>query len=211
MFSEKYQSLSDSEKEKFTRLINLLLNKTFLTREIYENKSKIGKSNLDYRYIERYFDLFEDFLLMAGYRLEKDDTFGVIHIYNIYELNKAHMDKFTTLMLFTLRLIYEEEKQKNASSISVFCSLSDVIVKMMELKLVTKKPTIKDSVEAIRYIAKFNVISKLDGAYEDFTASIAILPTILWVVSNEKINAIHSMIFAEDKENEVSEIDFEIN
>ena len=57
MWLDEYNELNNGERERFARLVNYLLNKTYLTREIYEGKQVIGKINADYRYMERNFEL----------------------------------------------------------------------------------------------------------------------------------------------------------
>lgn len=40
MWSEQWEKLSEKDKEEFTRVINLLLNKTFILRDEYDSKAK---------------------------------------------------------------------------------------------------------------------------------------------------------------------------
>ena len=200
MWLENYNNLTNAEKERFAKLVNYLLNKTFVTREIFETKDKIGKINADYRFIEKYYDLFEGYLKVINYVLKTDEIIGVIYLENDYGYNKLRLDKLTTLILFTLRVIYDEEKEKNATSGVVYISTASLIYKLLELKIVTKKPTMKDMLESIRLLINQNVLTKIEGNIEDSACQLAILPTILLVVSNEKIDAIYSMVFQEEKE-----------
>ena len=200
MWLEDYNNLTNAEKERFSKLTNYLLNKTFVTREIFETKDKLGKINADYRFIEKYYDLFEGYLNVINYTLKTDEVIGVIYLENEYGYNKLRLDKLTTLVLFTLRTIYDEEKEKNATSSVVYISTASLIYKLLELKIISKKPTMKDMVESIRLLITQNVLTKIDGNIEDSACQLAILPTILLVVSNEKIDAIYSMVFQEEKE-----------
>jgi hypothetical protein len=72
---------------------------------------------------------------------------------------------------------------------------------MLELKIVDKKPTMKDMTSSLRLLVNQNILAKLEGDIEKSTCLFGILPTIMQVVSNEKIDAIYSMVFA-DEENE---------
>ena len=45
MWLDKYNTLTNSERERFAKLLNYLLNKTFVTREIFESKDRLGKIN----------------------------------------------------------------------------------------------------------------------------------------------------------------------
>lgn len=200
MWLDTYNNLTNAEKERFAKLVNYLLNKTFVTREIFESRDKIGKINADYRFIEKYYDLFEGYLKVINYILRTDEALGVIYLENDYGYNKLRLDKLTTLVLFTLRTIYDEEKEKNATSSVVYISTASLIYKLLELKIVSKKPTMKDMLESIRLLIAQNILTRIEGNLEDSSCQLAILPTILLIVSNEKIDAIYSMVFQDEKE-----------
>ena len=200
MWLDNFNNLTNAERERFAKLVNYLLNKTFVTREIFETKDKIGKINADYRFIEKYYDLFDGYLKVIGYKINTDEAVGVIYLENDYGFNKLRLDKLTTLILFTLRTIYDEEKEKNATSSVVYITTASLIYKLLELKIVAKKPTMKDVVDSIRLLVNQNILTKIEGSIEESSCQLAIMPTILLVVSNEKIDAIYSMIFQEEKE-----------
>ena len=131
-----------------------------------------------------------------------DEDLGVAFISNDYGYNKMRLDKLTTLILFTLRTIYDEEKERNASKSIVYVSTASIVYKLLELKIVTKKPTIKDVTDSIRLLVNQNILTKIEGSLDDSSCQLAILPTILLAVSNEKIDAIYSMVFQNEKEDE---------
>lgn len=210
MWYNDYLNLNNAEKERFRKVVNYLLNKTYLLREIYEQRDRVGKINADYRYMERNYELISSYLELTGYRVEKDDANGIISITSIYEYNQSRIDKFTTLMLLTLRGIYDDEKEKNSSKVAVFYKVSDVVLKMLDDKLLLKRPTIKETSDALRILARHNIISRLDGSFDDpSSCSITIYPTITKLVSNEKLTAIYNALFKE-VENE-DDVDFETN
>ncbi|MEA4821415.1 MAG: hypothetical protein VB122_04180, partial [Erysipelotrichales bacterium] len=95
-----------------------------------------------------------------------------------------------------------EEKEKAPSSNAIFVKSSDIIIKMIDNKLLTKKPTIKDMTDVLRLLIRHNVIAKFDGNIEDSNVILTIYPTILKVVSNEKITAIYDNMFKKDDDND---------
>ena len=200
MWLDEYNELNNGERERFAKLVNYLLNKTYLTREIYEGKQVIGKINADYRFIERYITLFEGYLNVINYRLTIDEELGIVYISNDYGYNKMRLDKLTTLLLFTIRTVYDEEREKNASKGIVYITTASLVYKLLELKIVTKKPTMKDITDCIRLLVNQNILTKIEGSIDESTCQLAILPTILLAVSNEKIDAIYSMVFQNEKE-----------
>ena len=200
MWLDTYNTLTNSERERFAKLLNYLLNKTYVTREIFESKDRLGKINADYRFIEKYYDMFEGYLKVMNYKLSTDEVLGVIYLENDYGYNKLRLDKLTTLVLFTLRTVYDEEKERNATSSVVYTTTASIMYKLLELKIVTKRPTMKDIVDSIRLLVNQNILTKIEGSIDDSSCQLAILPTILLAVSNEKIDAIYSMVFQDEKE-----------
>lgn len=200
MWLDTYNTLTNGERERFAKLLNYLLNKTYVTREIFESKDRLGKINADYRFIEKYYDMFEGYLKVMNYKLSTDEVLGVIYLENDYGYNKLRLDKLTTLVLFTLRTVYDEEKERNATSSVVYTTTASIMYKLLELKIVTKRPTMKDIVDSIRLLVNQNILTKIEGSIDDSSCQLAILPTILLAVSNEKIDAIYSMVFQDEKE-----------
>jgi len=198
MWYNDYLNFNNSEKERFRKVVNYLLNKTHMLREIYEQRDRVGKINADYRFVERNFELIEKYLEFAGYRVEKDDANGIISIYSVYEYNQTRLDKFTTLLLLSIRGMYDDLKEQNSSKSSVFVKVSDIIVKMLDDKLLLKKPTVKETSDALRILSRHNVIAKFEGNLDDpNNCTITIYPTVLKVVSNEKLTSIYNTLFKE--------------
>ena len=195
MWLDTYNTLTNGERERFAKLLNYLLNKTYVTREIFESKDR-----LDYRFIEKYYDMFEGYLKVMNYKLNTDEVLGIIYLENDYGYNKLRLDKLTTLVLFTLRTVYDEEKERNATSSVVYTTTASIMYKLLELKIVTKRPTMKDIIDSIRLLVNQNILTKIEGSIDDSSCQLAILPTILLAVSNEKIDAIYSMVFQDEKE-----------
>ena len=62
MFDEKFANINSSDKSMFQEVINHLLVHSFIVRDIFDNKEKIIKINPYYRFVERHFDLINEYL-----------------------------------------------------------------------------------------------------------------------------------------------------
>ena len=116
MFENEFEKLTNGEQNEFARVVNTLLLKSFVVRDVFDSKEKTMRINPDYRFIERYFDLISDYLKYTGWMMEKDVLNGVIALYNTNEQNRLRMDRETSLLLFVLRLIYETEKNESSQT-----------------------------------------------------------------------------------------------
>ncbi len=129
MFEEAFEKLNLTEQEAFRRIVNWLLAHTYLLQGTYAFEDNMNRTNPDYLFVERNFELFQDYLEYAGFRLERDSNYGVIFLSSSYEFNRVKLDKATTLMLYVLRLIYEEEREKLSLSRDIFTTTGDLVHK----------------------------------------------------------------------------------
>lgn len=150
------------------------------------------KINPEYRFIERYYEIFEEYLKYSGWHLEKDVTNGVIAIYNEYEQNRLRIDRETSLILFTLRLIYETKKaESNAPGESLYMTTPELLKTMIEygITMQGKRLTGRLLGRSLRFMAAHNIICKVSGSYDEGNVTFYILPSITFAVDSQKIAA----------------------
>lgn len=207
MFIEKYNELTNLEKENLKRILSLILGKTFIVNRMYDRKQSTFKSNSDYRFIDRNIELFRSYLEIAGFRLVKDNNYEVIYIENEFGYNKKKLDKNTTIFLYGLRLKFDEDRESVKLNSDTIVTVSDIINKLIDVGAYTKKPSDIEIKTALSNLISFNIIQKVDGVLEKPDTKIIILPSILFVITNEKITALSQSINAleeniEEVENE---------
>jgi len=190
MWSEDFEKLSAYEKEEFRRISNYLLSHTYMVRYIYDASEQMTLPNSDYRMATRLYSLLFDYFAVTGWRLEKDDNYGMMSLINIFDNNRLRIDRFTTLFLYTCRLIYEEEREHSNNFHIIKTDTQTVVEKMRTLGLLEKgKSTQKERIEAQRTLAHYNIIQKMEkSAWSAEGNQILILPSILMIVSNQRIN-----------------------
>ncbi|MDR0730934.1 MAG: DUF4194 domain-containing protein [Treponema sp.] len=88
MLDELYGKLNSSEKEDFRRLTNYLLSHTYLVRHEYQPSQQMTLPNRDYQIVSRLFSIFQEYFELSGWRLEKDDHYGIISLSNTYAHNR---------------------------------------------------------------------------------------------------------------------------
>ena len=208
MFESEFEKLNMTEQEAFRRIVNWLLAHTYLLQGNYAFEDNMKRTNPDYLFVERNFELFQNYLEYYCFRLERDSNYGVIFLSSSYEFNRIKLDKATTLMLYVLRLIYEEEREKLSLSRDIFTTTGDLVHKMISLGVIRRKPanlTLRDS---LRTLNRFRIVEKVDGPWENADTRLLILPTILFIVTNERISNMYQLIDDEEEgEHEETEAD----
>ncbi len=193
-FQENFEKLNLTDQERFSQLTNYLLAHTFLLSKTYDFSTKTRPINEDYIFVERNLELFQDYLSFAGFRLTVDTNYGVMTLESDYDGTRVRFDKFTTIMLYSIRLIYEEEREKLTLNDAVFITTGDIVKKMIAIGVLTKKPADRLLRNSLRLLGQFNLVQKDSGPWERAETRYAILPSILFVVSNEQIKNIDRLV-----------------
>lgn len=194
MWLDEYQTLNEKEREQFTRIINLLFQKTFILRDELDHKNGNMYINRDYRFLERHFSLFRDYLRISGWEIQLDAHQGVAALYNRFGYNRRRIDKNTTHFLYVLRLIYEEQMENLSTRKEVLTNVGAVVEKMFHLGLLDKKPSDKALRDAFSFLRGINIIDRLEGGWTNPETRLVIYPSIIFLVTNDKINSLFEII-----------------
>ena len=194
MFEQDYNALYESEKEEFRRVANYILSKTFVVRDVYDKQAKKMVTSSEFLFMERYYDIFENYLGIAGWKLTKEPIEGIYWVENIYGQNKAKFDSFTTYILLALMITYEESAPITTLGNSVITTTYDVIQKMQILGLITKKPTKEQFRIAFRRLEQYNIILRLNTSQDVELWKIMILPSIHHIIDYDKLKELCEFI-----------------
>lgn len=197
MFEENFEKMTRSEQNQFQESLAYLLFHCYIVRRSFDKASQMNKVSPYYLFIERHFDVFSDYLSFAGIELNKDDENGVIFMASEDESsNKIRIDGVTTLLIFALRSYYEEKVKDNSNLVDVILDSTGLKILLKDLSLSTASRRISAlTIQAsLRTLASYNIISLARGTFNDSSYSFYILPTIRYVISNARLNAIHDTI-----------------
>ena len=191
MWIDDYEALNATEKTDFRRLVNLLLYRTYLLRNVYDDQKKMLDLNRDYRTAHRLFSILQGYFSLAGWDLYQDSSYGVIYLRNQFDSNHARFDAFTTKFLYVLRLIYEEQRGQVELYHDVRTDTNTVFQKMVAFGLVKSNQRVSSSIlEAERVLSRYQVLAKLDGAWNSDGNELLIYPTILFFLPNSEIDSL---------------------
>src|SRR5574344_554384 len=197
MFEEEFKKIPVGDQREFAHVINNLLLKGYVVRDVFDSKEKMMRTNSDYRFVERYFPLVESYLKFSGWTINKDVLLGVVSLSNDYEDNRIRLDRETSLILFTLRLIFETEKNESSQTGEAIYMTTPGLIKFMldhGISMPGKKLSGRQIARSIRYLVNHNILNKVSGSYDEGSVSFYILPSIVYALDNEKIVAMSNAI-----------------
>jgi len=202
LWLETYDKASSTDKAQLSRCINNLLARTFLLSESYDEATGLMKGNSDYRLVDRYFEWLHDYLAIAGWELLKDRNLGVIYIENNNNQNRLQLGSMATLILLTLRLLYDEEREKLTLRQAVQLTVADVVDRLLVFNTLKRKPSDKDLLESFRLLSRYNIVQKLAGEWTEANCQFLVLPSIALVLAGEVIGRIYQTLLAGEAEEE---------
>ncbi|MBQ8141952.1 MAG: DUF4194 domain-containing protein [Bacilli bacterium] len=204
MFTEEYEKLSRGDRTLFSEVVNDLLFQCYIVRRGYDRKSKMFRAEPNYLFIERYYSMIEEYLSYMDLQLTKNDEDGVIFVTSGADRNHVRFDPTTTLIVFALRSFYEGQLEKKPEESEVLMTSSQLnsLVSDMGLSSLSKRLSSSTISTALRVLDGFNVVCKANNSYGDPSYSFFIMPTIRYVISSEKLNALYSLLTEAPEEEE---------
>lgn len=180
---------SSSQKEKFSKAANNLLNHCFILK-------KKEDTRLDYIYIK---DNKEQFCLvfdLLGYDLRIDEDIGLISIFNRNGTGRLQFTKFESIMFLILRLLYLEKRNDlSTSGDNVTVTIQEIRDKYNVLKIKNKQKLEKNSEKLIIALFKrYNLIRNLTSDITQAETRIEIYPSIMIAIPNEGITHLYENV-----------------
>ena len=106
------------------------------------------------------------------------------------------MDLITSLMVYALRYVYENQRSEEALNQEVFFTSAELVQTMMNMHLIRqdKRPSFASLGASYRFLENHNIISRISGDFKERALQFYILPSILFVIDNEMIASIFEQI-----------------
>ena len=209
MFQEDYEKLTRGEQRQFEDAVNDLLYTCFIVRKSFDRASNGSKISPTYLFIERHYNLINDFVGFIGLDLVKDDQNGVIYLNSEEGRNRIRIDSVTTLLVYALRSYYEEKVSDNPSLTETYMDSTTLkmILRDKGLMKVNKRLSTNALALGLKTLASYNIIARAQHSFYDSSYSFYILPSIRYVISNSKMNALYDEVtkIAEGNESVASE------
>lgn len=198
---------TQKEIDHFKAVCNQLLSRTFVVRTtVRPDKTRVN--NPDYTFLSRHYEEVREYLSLLDWDLKKDDFNGYFYVLNTDEANRCNLGKKETAILLAIRMIYDENQERVGLEHDVICTVRDVLEKVVtDYAILPSKPNMDEIKRALTVLDNHCIIQRIDGKYNQTGCKFAILPTVLTVVSSEKLSATVSVLRKEENGDEEAEED----
>ncbi len=110
-FGNKLDALNSSEQALFTDTLRRLLAQSWIWRDDDEDHRA-------YNFLTRYEDLFRQYLSLGGWELHHAEALRLFHVRSAENANRRRLNKAFTLWLLVTRLIYQEQREQNRTTLT---------------------------------------------------------------------------------------------
>lgn len=187
-FAETYSQFSSSEQQQFSDAVRRLLSDGLIWRED-EHDRRI------YNFLVRRRELVAAYLAVAGWELRYDERIAVFQVVHRDGAHRLRLNRDTTIWLLLLRLIYAEQRERVAVSLTRYptISVADLYQRYTEFLpgQAVKKKTSLDA--ALRTLQPLKLIRAGGGGTlraSDGDKLIELLPTLEVIVPGSAISEI---------------------
>ncbi|MEE0686582.1 MAG: DUF4194 domain-containing protein [Lachnospiraceae bacterium] len=186
---------SVAQKEKFRIAANKLLNHCFLLKKREDTKK-------DYMFVKQNLEMFVTYFELLGYDLKLNEDQGVIGIANQFGTGRVDLNKYNSIILLILRLLYIEKRKELATYSEEVTVLMEEIREKFAMLKIKSKPNLDKSMEKdfVKEFKKYNIIQNLDTDVNLADTRIVIYPSIIMAVTVENVNDYYEMTMQKLKE-----------
>ena len=196
---------TQKELDQFKSVCNQLLSRTFIVKTLCR-ADKVRVNNPDYLVLANHYVEVREYLLLLDWDLRKDDFNGYFYVINTDEANRCQLGKKETAILLALRMIYDENQERLGLEHDAVCTVRDLLEKVVtDYAILPTKPNMDEVKRALTLLDNHRVIQRVEGKYNQGTCKFVILPTVLTVVSSEKLDAVVSVLRKEENSEEAEE------
>ena len=196
---------TQKELDQFKSVCNQLLSRTYIVKTLCR-ADKVRVNNPDYLFLVNHYAEVREYLLLLDWDLRKDDFNGYFYVINTDEANRCQLGKKETAILLALRMIYDENQERLGLEHDAVCTVRDLLEKVVtDYAILPTKPNMDEVKRALTLLDNHRVIQRVEGKYNQGTCKFVILPTVLTVVSSEKLDAVVSVLRKEENSEEAEE------
>ena len=178
-----------SQKEKFSKAANNLLNHCFILKKKEDTRQ-------DYIYIKDNKEQFSLVFDLLGYDIRIDEDMGLISIFNRNGTGRLQFTKFESIMFLILKLLYLEKRNDlSTNGDNVTVTIQDIRDKYNVLKIKNKQKLDKNSErQIIALFKRYNLIRNLTSDITQGDTRIEIYPSIMIAIPNEGITHLYDSV-----------------
>lgn len=190
VFTSEYRKLTETEKDKFSRICSKLLDKTFILKQKDTDKE-------DFFFVVGHLSLFHSYFQLINYSVTYHEADQLIMLSTDLDRNRVRLKKIDTIMLLILRQLYYEKSKEVTQLNQIIVTIGEIHESIERTNIFNSRISKTELASTFRMLKSFSIIYYLSNnlIFDDETR-IEIYPSILRIVNVNDINKLDKQLSA---------------
>lgn len=190
VFTSEYKKLTETEKDKFSRICSKLLDKTFILKQKDTDKE-------DFFFVVGHLSLFHSYFQLINYSVTYHEADQLIMLSTDLDRNRVRLKKIDTIILLILRQLYYEKSKEVTQLNQIIVTIGEIHESIERTNIFNSRISKTELASTFRMLKSFSIINYLSNnlIFDDETR-IEIYPSILRIVNVNDINKLDKQLSA---------------
>jgi len=188
-FFNHFQKLTETEKEKFSRICNKILDKNFLIRQKESDKE-------DYFFVVGHLTLFQNYFLLMDYMITHYEADQIIALGTEANRNRTRLKRNDTIMLLILRLLYQKKSKEATQLNQILVSVKEIQDELDRTSLFKGRIPKTELQATMRMMKSYSLIDFQSSLLINDDTRVEIYPSILRVVNIDDMKKLEEQLKA---------------
>jgi hypothetical protein len=188
-FFNQFQKLTETEKEKFSRICNKILDKNFLIRQKESDKE-------DYFFVVGHLTLFQNYFMLMDYMVTHYEADQIVALSTEANRNRTRLRRNDTIMLLVLRLLYQKKSKEATQLDQILVSVKDIQEELDRTSLFKGKIPKTELQTTMRMLKSYSLIDFQSSNLINDDTRVEIYPSLLRVVNIDDMTKLEAQLSA---------------
>ena len=188
-FFNQFQKLTETEKEKFSRICNKILDKNFLIRQKESDKE-------DYFFVVGHLTVFQNYFMLMDYMVTHYEADQIVALSTEANRNRTRLRRNDTIMLLVLRLLYQKKSKEATQLNQILVSVKDIQEEIDRTSLFKKIMPKTELHTTMRMLKSYSLIDFQSSNLINDDTRVELYPSLLRVVNIDDMTKLEAQLSA---------------
>ena len=180
-FYNQFLKLTDSEREKFSKYANKLLEKSFLIRQREADRE-------GYYFVLLKLTLFQTYFQLIDFSVTNHEADQIIALATDADRNRLWLKRIDTIILLILRQLYQQKAREATLSSQILVSVLEINDAVDNTRLIKGKLPKTELQNTMRLLRNYSIVDYISADLFNDDTKILLYPSLLYIVNINDMN-----------------------
>lgn len=188
-FFNQFQKLTETEKDRFSRISNKILDKNFLIRQKEADKE-------DYFFTIGHLTLFNNYFMLMDYTVTHYEADQIVALSTEANRNRTRLKRTETIILLILRLLYQKKSKEATQLNQILVTVGEIQEELDRTSLFKGRIPKTELQLSMRMLKSYSLIDFQSSNLINDDTRVEIYPSLLRVVNIDDMTKLESQLNA---------------